>query len=166
MTTLKPCGAEGLGVFHAHIDKTRSAKQPHAMRVSNRETWPRAVFLAWLDQLMDSLGVQSDNQLAQRVGIASSSVISNWRRGQTQPDVANLRKLAVAAGVSPVEVFAKAGRIEDADMSGARESVEPMPRQFRDLVDLYNTSDKETRKVILDQVEFLLAGVAGRARIR
>jgi transcriptional regulator with XRE-family HTH domain len=136
------------------------------MRVTNRDGWPRAVFLAWLDQLMESLGVTSDNQLAQRVGIASSSVISNWRRGQTQPDVTNLRKLAIAAGVSPVEVFAKAGRLEDADIQMERRPVEPLPKAFRDLIDLYMRSDGDTRSVILGQVEFLLAGIAGRQRVR
>jgi len=163
---LQTCDGAELAVLRAHIDKTRSPKQGHSMRVTNRDGWPRAVFLAWLDQLMESLGVTSDNQLAQRVGIASSSVISNWRRGQTQPDVTNLRKLAIAAGVSPVEVFAKAGRLEDADIQMERRPVEPLPKAFRDLIDLYMRSDGDTRSVILGQVEFLLAGIAGRQRVR
>lgn len=135
--------------------------------MTTKGDWPRAVFVAWLDDLMDALGVQSDNQLAGAVGIASPSVISNWRRGVTQPDVANLRKLAQAAKVPPVKVYAMAGRIEQQDMEpGPAASIKPLPKPIRDLIDLYHGSDEATRTVLLGQVEFLVGAIGQRQRVR
>lgn len=135
------------------------------MRVSTKDSWPRAVFVSWLDQLMESLGVQSDTQLANRVGIANSSVISNWRRGQTQPDVGNLRKLAAAARVPAVQLYTMAGRIEPSDLETAAPTEPPMPREIQDLIAAYNRSDGPTRKLLLGQVEFLVRTIAPGARV-
>lgn len=130
------------------------------MHVPTKESWPHAAFIAWLDELKKSLGVSSDNQLAGRVGIASASVVSNWRRGATQPDVGNLRKLADAAGVPAISVYALAGRVADDDMGEqSMEAVHPLPRALRELNELYRTSDEPTRAVLLQQVEFLLKAV-------
>lgn len=151
----------------ARTDRTGSPKAPHSVDVTTKGSWPRAVFVAWLDDLMDALGVQSDNQLAGRVGISSPSVISNWRRGVTQPDVTNLRKLAQAAKVPAVQVYAMAGRIEKQDMEpGPDSSIQPLPKGIRDLIDLYHRSDEATRTVLLGQVDFLVSAIGGKQRVR
>lgn len=135
----------------------------HAVHVSTGNEWPHAVFMAWLDQLKEALDIPSDMQLATRAGMASPSVISGWRRGRTQPSRGNLRKLAKLAGVSPVDVFRRAGLVDDADLDDPPAmSDEVLPRQMLELIDLWRTSDADARMVILGQVEFLVNAMARR----
>jgi transcriptional regulator with XRE-family HTH domain len=96
----------------ARTDRTPLSVVPDAVAMPTRTKWPHAVFVAWLDQLKESLGVRSDKELGERLDI-SPSLINGWRHARSQPSLPNLRKLALAADVPPARVYALAGRLHN-----------------------------------------------------
>lgn len=66
-------------------------------------------FGRWLDRQMDRLDLNITG-LARLVGVSHASV-SDWRRGKNAPTEENVRSLAQALHVTPLEVYAAMGLI-------------------------------------------------------
>jgi transcriptional regulator with XRE-family HTH domain len=94
---------------------------------------------AYLYELMRRLGVNSQNQLAARVGV-SQSTISRWLSG-AMPSADEVLKVAQRTGDDPIELLRLAGLIAD----GGRESrLSPVAEQrVRYLASLADRWDEE-----------------------
>ena len=73
-------------------------------------------FGRWLIARMAALGL-TPADLSRATGI-DASLISKWRRGEAQPSLANLRRLAPAHQTPFVELAAVAGHNESSDVGG------------------------------------------------
>ena len=70
----------------------------------------------WVDYLEAALSKarMRPSELARKAGV-SDSVLSRWRRGESVPDVPNLRRLSRALEVPLLELMVAAGHIEPAE---------------------------------------------------
>jgi transcriptional regulator with XRE-family HTH domain len=110
---------------------------PHARRFVHNGNMTR--WQAYLYELMRRLGVNSQNQLAARVGV-SQSTVSRWLSGAI-PSADEVLKVAQRTGDDPIELLRLAGLIAD----GGREShLSPVAEQrVRYLASLADRWDEE-----------------------
>jgi transcriptional regulator with XRE-family HTH domain len=135
------------------------------MRVPTDDTanWPRAVFLAWLDEWKEANNIPSDMQLAMRAGIPSPSVISGWRNGRARPSRESLRKIAALTGEPPIRIWALAGLADEEETGGPVEPPrDPLPPSIQNLVALYRRSNEDTRDELLREVDYLVRAFSRR----
>lgn len=107
------------------------------MRVTG-SPWPYREFMEYLRVLMDAARIADDVQLYQRADVAQS-VFSRWKRGESQPSRANLRKLAAVLDVPAAKLFAAAGLMGADELDVTAGMIDPatLPAELRDLIDLY-----------------------------
>lgn len=167
---MRPCSDPTWAIIgptdRVRTNKTDQDLNGHSGRVPTRTDWPQATFLKWLDQLKDSLGLPSDLQLAQHLGIGHT-LISGWRNGRQRPSTGTLTAIASATGEDPRHLWVLAGvaTAQEVGLAG-RPAPDPLPREITDLIALYRRSDKATRAVLLGQVAFLTDAIGGRQRVR
>ena len=63
---------------------------------------------------MEAAGYAKASELARATGIAEAN-ISRWLRGETQPDLANLRRIAAVLKVPLLELIVAAGHLSPAE---------------------------------------------------
>lgn len=155
-----------VAVGGARANKTAHPYRVDPFRVPTRTDWPQGAFLRWLDELKESLGLPSDLQLAQHLGIGHT-LISGWRNGRQRPSQGTLTTIAAATGDDPRRLWVLAGIAtpQEVGLAGAKPP-EPLPQEINDLIALYRRSDKTTRTVLLGQVAFLVDAIGGRQRVR
>ena len=163
---MRPCSSEldtlVRPAVRVRADKTARVSAGHHASVPTQTSWPKANFLQWLDELKDSLGLPSDLQLAQHLGIGHT-LISGWRNGRQRPSQGTLTTIAGRTGDDPRQLWVLAGVATAAEvgLEGTRVP-EPLPKEINDLIALYRRSDKQTRTVLLGQVDFLVKAIGRR----
>jgi transcriptional regulator with XRE-family HTH domain len=135
------------------------------MRVTGA-SWPYREFMEYLRALMNAAGIADDVQLYQQADVAQS-VFSRWKRGESQPGRANLRKLAAVLNVPAAKLFAAAGLMGADELDVTTGMIDPatIPAELRELIDLYLTrlTDEQrtyVRRVVADVSAGLRAELA------
>jgi transcriptional regulator with XRE-family HTH domain len=113
--------------------------------------------MSWLDQVKARLGMVSDYQFAQHVGIGAT-VINGWRNGRTRPSLAKLTTLAAAIGEDPRTLWALAG-LEGMEAQGSPLIEDPLPKPVVELIALYRRLDAKGQDRLLQQVDFLVEAI-------
>lgn len=102
-------------------------------------------FGSYLTRAMDAARL-SIADLERQTGI-NNSLISKWRLGRTVPSMENLRLLAPALGVPPMDLFVRAGHVkpDEAGMTSMPEPPPPPQRSAEDMIrnDPYLSDDKK-----------------------
>jgi transcriptional regulator with XRE-family HTH domain len=92
--------------------------------------------------IKDSIGAESMNKFAARVGMGASQ-FTHWRNGDTQPSPELLARIADTLGVPHSALMTLAGYVEDAtDMP---QPVEPV--RIEDAIELDNSWSAEEKEV-------------------
>lgn len=123
--------------------------------------WPYREFMQYLRVLMSAAGIPDDVQLYQQADVAQS-VFSRWKRGESQPGRANLRKLAAVLNVPAAKLFAAAGLMGADELDVTTGMIDPatIPAELRELVDLYlHRLNDEQRSYTRRAVAHLTAGL-------
>jgi transcriptional regulator with XRE-family HTH domain len=113
----------------------------HDMCVDARSDWPQHEFLKWLDAVRDQLGLPSDLQLSQHIGVGHT-LISGWRNGRQRPSVKSLNIIAAKLGEDPRKLWVLAGlaHATDTGLLGDQPTagvMYGMPEEMRDLMAVY-----------------------------
>lgn len=130
------------------------------MRVTGA-SWPYREFMEYLRVLMDAAGIADDVQLYQQADVAQS-VFSRWKRGESQPGRANLRKLAAVLDVPVAKLFAAAGLMGADELDVTVGMIDPatIPAELRELIELYQGQlNDEQRSYLRRAVAHLTAGL-------
>lgn len=108
-------------------------------------------FGAYLTRAMDAARL-SIADLERQTGI-NNSLISKWRLGRTVPSMENLRLLAPALRVSPMDLFVRAGHVtpEEAGLAALPEPPSPVPASAEDGIraEPYLSDDKKEAFIAL-----------------
>lgn len=140
------------------------------MRVTG-SSWPYREFMEYLRVLMNAAGIADDVQLYQRADVAQS-VFSRWKRGESQPGRANLRKLAAVLDVPAAKLFAAAGLMGTDELDVTAGMIDPatIPVELRELIDMYlHHLNDEQRSYARRAVAHLTEGLRGelaRAQVK
>jgi transcriptional regulator with XRE-family HTH domain len=108
-------------------------------------------FGAYLTRAMDAARL-SIADLERQTGI-NNSLISKWRLGRTVPSMENLRLLAPALHVPPMDLFVRAGHVmpEEAGLTSMPDPPEPHPLTAEEVIraDPYLSDDKKDAFIAL-----------------
>lgn len=121
--------------------------------------WPHQEFREYLRALMNNAGIADYAELSRLTGL-NQSLFSNWRKGQTQPSQQSLRKIAPTLGVSPAKLYIAAGLsgAEELDLS-SQPDLRVIPREFQDLIELYDGLSADQQSYARRSVAHLVAGL-------
>ncbi|MEQ4208863.1 helix-turn-helix transcriptional regulator [Actinopolymorpha sp. B9G3] len=114
--------------------------------------------MAWWEYVQDVTGRASQQEIARRLGIASSSV-NRWKSSDPRPET--VRAFAVAFGRPVAEAFVAAGHLRPEDLkdTGDAASVRrgsgllPVEEAVEAIWRLETLSESTRRLLILDQLE-------------
>jgi transcriptional regulator with XRE-family HTH domain len=91
---------------------------------------------------MRAVGIDSQAELARRVGVKHASV-NRWMNGVNEPNDQRVVALARVLGVSRARVYEALGKMTN--LSDA---------EYQDLVELYEEADESTRRETLEFIRF------------
>lgn len=113
-------------------------------------------FLRYVDAAKINAGIESDAELARRMG-KKQTPISMWRRHGAQPTPELLDILAEVLGVPARNLYILAGRNVPGDTDEVNERL--LPREIKELIALYEESADDERAQLLQATRMQVAGL-------
>jgi transcriptional regulator with XRE-family HTH domain len=122
--------------------------------------WPVEQFNTYLEAAMQAAGIRDRQHLSKLTGL-NNTQFSYWKRGISQPTRDSLEKLAPVLDVPVNALLVEAGRANVADYEVAPDT-SLIPKQFRELLAVYEQAPESERRTLLSTLEVLTAGVRSR----